>query len=154
VEPAIARGITEAVMPREHFAVRGGGFLAMGPDAESVLAAAEAVRRRVAWYASTPAYRTVLEPHGLVELGVKLSAMARRQEFDAMAVLIPDEMLHLSAAIGTYDEIAERVAARFGGLVDTVSIPFPAGADPDAVRAVVRAVHAIPSRFTGFRATA
>jgi probable F420-dependent oxidoreductase len=154
VEPAISRGITEAAMPREHFEVSGGGFIATGPDAESVLAAAEAVRRRVAWYASTPAYRTVLEPHGLVELGVKLSAMARRQEFDAMAVLIPDEMLHLFAAIGTYDEIAERVAARFGGLVDTVSIPFPAGADPDAVRAVVRAVHAIPSRFTGFRATA
>ena len=104
-----------------------------------------------AWYASTPAYRVVLEPHGLEDLGKKLSEMARRQEFDAMAALIPDEVLNLFAAIGTYDEIAGAIADRFGGLVDTVGIPFPADADPGAVRAVVQAVQAIPGQFEGFR---
>lgn len=48
-------------------------------------------------------------------------------------------------------EIAERIATRFGGLVDTIGIPFPADADPGAVRAVVREVQAIPARFQGFR---
>jgi alkanesulfonate monooxygenase SsuD/methylene tetrahydromethanopterin reductase-like flavin-dependent oxidoreductase (luciferase family) len=93
----------------------------------------------------------VLEPHGLEALGKRLSEMARAQEFDAMAALIPDEVLDLFAAIGPYDRIAERIAERFGGLVDTVGIPFPADADPGAVRAVVREVQSIPSRFEGFR---
>jgi hypothetical protein len=68
-----------------------------------------------------------------------------------MAALIPDEVLHLFAAIGPYAAIAERIAARFGGLVDSVSINFPAGADPAEIRAVVQAVQRIPARFTGFR---
>ena len=151
VAPVIESGIAAAGLPREHYEISGGGFVATGPDRESVRAQAEWVRRRVGWYASTPAYRVVLEPHGLEDLGKKLSEMARRQEFDAMAALIPDDVLNLFAAIGTYDEIAERIADRFGGLVDTVGIPFPADADPGAVRAVVRAVQGIPSRFTGFR---
>ncbi|MBX9702224.1 MAG: TIGR03617 family F420-dependent LLM class oxidoreductase [Acetobacteraceae bacterium] len=152
VEPILAKGLAEAGLPREHFEVSNGGFVATGPDAASVREAAEYIRRRVAWYASTPAYRVVLEPHGLEGLGKRLSEMARRNEFDAMAALIPDEVLALFAAVGPYDSIAERIAERFGGLVDTVSIPFPADADPGAVRAVVRAVQAIPARFTGFRA--
>ena len=151
VAPVVEEGLAVSGLPREHFEVSGGGFVATGPDAASVREAAEHVRRRVAWYASTPAYRTVLEPHGLEALGKRLSEMARRQEFDAMAALIPDDVLRLFAAIGTYDAIADRIAERFGGLVDTVGIPLPTDADPGAVRAVVREVHAIPSRFTGFR---
>lgn len=151
VAPVIEKGLAEAGMPRAQYEVSGGGFVATGPDAASVKEMAEWVRRRVAWYASTPAYRVVLEPHGLGDLGKRLSEMARRQEFDAMAALIPDEVLDLFAAIGTYDTIAERIATRFGGLVDTVGIPFPADADPGAVRAVVREVQAIPSPYQGFR---
>lgn len=151
VEPVLRAQLAAAGRPREAFEVSGGGFVATGPNAAAVQRAAEQVRHRVAWYASTPAYRTVLEPHGLVALGVKLSEMARRGAFEGMAALIPDEVLHLFAAIGTYDVIAERIAERFGGVVDTVTIPFPADADPGAVRAVLRAVQRIPARFMDFR---
>lgn len=151
VEPVLRKGLEEAGRPREHFEVSGGGFVATGPDAEAVREAAEWVRRRVAWYASTPAYRTVLEPHGLEGLGAKLSVMARRGEFDAMAALIPDEVLHLFAAIGPYEEIAARIEERFGGLVDTISLSFPEGSAPDGMRRVVEAVQRIPRRFHGFR---
>lgn len=151
VEPTISKGLAEVEMPRERFEVSGGGFIATGPNAAAVSAATETIRGRVAWYASTPAYRTVLEQHGLVELGVRLSDMARRGEFKEMSALIPDEVLELFAAIGPYEVIAERIAARFGGLVDTVVIPFPADANPSTVRAVVEEVQAIPARFQGFR---
>jgi probable F420-dependent oxidoreductase len=151
VEPTITKGLAEAGTPRERFEVSGGGFIATGPDAEAVKAGAERIRARVAWYASTPAYRTVLEQHGLGELGMRLSVMARRNEFKEMSALIPDEVLQLFAAVGPYDVIAERIATRFGGLVDTVVIPFPAEADPGAVRTVVREVQTVPARFKGFR---
>lgn len=150
VEPIITKGLVEAGKPREQFEVSGGGFVATGPDAETVRAEAERIRARVAWYASTPAYRTVLAEHGLGDLGLRLSAMARRSEFKEMSALIPDEVLHLFAAIGTYDVIAERIAARFGDLVDTVVIPLSADADPGAISAVVKEVQSIPTRFVGF----
>ncbi len=151
VEPVLAEHLDAAGKPRAAFEVSGGGFIATGPDAATVKREAEHIRYRVAWYASTPAYRTVLEPHGLVALGVKLSELARRNAWEEMAPLIDDEVLHLFAAIGTYDQIAERIAARFGGLVDSVTLPFPKDASPDAMRAVVREVQSIPSRFEAFR---
>jgi probable F420-dependent oxidoreductase len=150
VQPVLDRHLAEAGKARAHFEVSGGGFIATGGTAEEVRAAAEKLRYRVAWYASTPTYRTVLEPHGLVPLGEKLSVLARKGEFEGIEKLIPDEVLHLFAAIGNYDEIAERIATRFGGVVDTVTIPFPEGADPGAVARVVREVQRIPSAFTGF----
>lgn len=150
VQPVLDRHLAEVGRARAHFEVSGGGFIATGGSAEEVRAAAEKIRYRVAWYASTPAYRTVLEPHGLVPLGEKLSVLARAGAFEGIEKLIPDEVLQLFAAVGNYDQIAERVAARFGGVVDTVTIPFPEGAPPAAVRQVVREVQAIPAAFTGF----
>jgi probable F420-dependent oxidoreductase len=151
VQPVLDRHLGESGRARAHFEVSGGGFIATGGTPEEVRAAAEKLRYRVAWYASTPAYRTVLEPHGLVPLGEKLSVLARQGQFEGIERLIPDEVLGLFAAIGNYDQIAERIAARFGGLVDTVTIPFPEGADPGAVARVVREVQAIPSAFTGYK---
>ena len=53
----------------EHFEITGGGFIATGPDAAAVKAAAEKVRYRVAFYGSTPAYRGVFDLHGVTDLG-------------------------------------------------------------------------------------
>ncbi len=150
VQPQIDKHLAEAGKARAHFEVSGGGFIATGGTAEELKTATDRLRYRVAWYASTPAYRTVLEPHGLVPLGHKLSELARSGKFEGIDKLIPDEVLGLFAAIGNYDQIAERIAARFGGLVDTVTLQFPDGADPGAIRSVVRDVQAIPSPFTGY----
>lgn len=150
VEPVLAKNMAAVGRDRAHFEVSGGGFIATGGTPEEVRQAAEKIRYRVAWYASTPAYRTVLEPHGLVPLGQKLSELARKGEFEGIEKLIPDEVLDLFAAVGNYDQIAERIATRFGGIVDTVTIPFPEGASPGAVRQVVREVQQIPSAFQGY----
>ena len=150
VQPVLDKHLAEVGRARANYEVSGGGFIATGGTPEEVHEAAEKIRYRVAWYASTPAYRTVLEPHGLVPLGVQLSELARKGEFEGIAKLIPDEVLNLFAAIGNYDQIGERIAARFGGLVDTVTIPFPAGAPAGAMAQVVRDVQSIPSHFTGF----
>jgi probable F420-dependent oxidoreductase len=150
VQPQIDKHLAEANKARQHFEVSGGGFIATAGTAEELKPAVERLRYRVAWYASTPAYRTVLEPHGLVPLGQKLSELARSGKFEGIDRLIPDEVLALFAAVGTYDQIAERIAARFGGVVDTVTLQFPEGAPPEAVRQVVREVQAIPAAFQGF----
>lgn len=150
VAPVLDKHLAEVGKARANYEVAGGGFIATGGTPEEVAAAAEKIRYRVAFYASTPAYRTVLEPHGLVPLGVQLSEMARKGEFGAISKLIPDDVLALFAAVGNYDQIAERIATRFGGLVDTVTIPFPATARPDQVAAVVREVRQVPAHFTGF----
>jgi probable F420-dependent oxidoreductase len=150
VMPEIEAGLAASGRPRANFEISGGGFVATGPDREAVKAAAEHVRYRVAFYGSTPAYRPVLALHGHEELGKRLSAMAKAGEWSQMAAAVPDEVLHLFAAVGTYDELPERIAERFGGVVDSVSIEAAPGTDTATLRRLVEAAKAIPSPFLGF----
>ena len=45
-------------------------------------AAEQEVRRQIAFYASTPSYRALLEYHGVDGIGKDLSALMRAGEFD------------------------------------------------------------------------
>jgi hypothetical protein len=110
----------------------------------------ERVRRDIGFYGSTPAYQPVLELHGLGDLARKLNKLVRNGDWEKLAAQIPDDVLDLFAAVGTFDELPNRVAARFGGISDTINVGFPLQSNAAAVSAPVQKLQAIPSRFTGF----
>jgi hypothetical protein len=56
----------------------------------------------------------------------------------------------LFAAVGTFDELPEKVTARFGGISDTISVGFSLQSNAAAVSALVQKLQGIPSRFAGF----
>ena len=49
----------------------------------------------------------MLAPHGLEELGHKLNAMTRQGRWTEMAKEVPDDVVHLFAAVGRYDQIVK-----------------------------------------------
>lgn len=151
VRPTLNAELTAGGRSFAQFEVTGGGFIATGPNDAAVREAAEKIRYRVAFYGSTPAYRGVLELHGLGDLGERLSQKARERKWDEMAALVSDEVLHLFMACAAYEGIAEAIAERFGGVVDTVTLDFLSGDDAATRRRVVEAVQRIPHRFDGFR---
>ncbi|HXQ65804.1 MAG TPA: TIGR03617 family F420-dependent LLM class oxidoreductase [Alphaproteobacteria bacterium] len=153
-EPILAAGLDGRGMARENFEVSGGGFVVSGPDSRAVAASLERTRHRVAFYASTPAYRPVLDAHGLGELGQRLFEMSRRGEFSRMAPLVSDEVLELFVASGTYDELPAAIERRFGGIVDTVTLDLAPGGDRKTALKLVDAIHRIPSRFERFKTQA
>jgi hypothetical protein len=91
-----------------------------------------------------------LELHGLGDLAKKLNELVRNGDWEKLAAQIPDDVLDLFAAAGTFDELPEKVAARFGGISDTISVGFSLQSNAAAVSALVQKLQAIPSRFTGF----
>jgi hypothetical protein len=110
----------------------------------------ERVRRDIGFYGSTPAYQPVLELHGLGDLAKNLNKLVRNGDWDKLAAQIPDDVLDLFAAVGTFDELPKKVAARFGGISDTISVGFSLQSDAAAVSALVQKLQAIPGRFKGF----
>ena len=58
---------------------------------------------------------------------MKLHRLSKDGAWDRMAAEIPDDVLHLFAAIGTHGTIVDAIADRFGGLTDAVA----AAPDPD-----------------------
>jgi probable F420-dependent oxidoreductase len=152
VRPLLAEGLTANGKSFDNFEITGGGFVATGPDAATVKAAAEKARYRVAFYGSTPAYRGVFDLHGVPDLGVKLNEMSKAGQWDRMAAEVPDDILDLFVARATYDDLPAAIEKRYGGIVDTVTIDFTPGTDAATRREVIRAIQKIPGRFKGFRA--
>jgi probable F420-dependent oxidoreductase len=148
IMPRIAAGLSKAGRARSQYEISGGGFLATGPDDAAVAQRFEWVRQRVAFYGSTPAYYPVLAVHGLEDLGRKLNGLTRQGKWSEMAREVPDDVVHLFAAVGRHDQIVAAIEQRFGGLVDALTLRGEGVGDvpPDLVHDIRRLPHA----FRGF----
>jgi len=151
VMPRLAEGLEKAGRRRENFEIAGGGFLATGPDNANVARAFEWVRERVAFYGSTPAYWPVFALHGLEDLGHKLHAMTREGKWSEMAAEVPDDVAHLFAAVGPYDQIVAAITERFGGLTDTLNARANAALPGHLPRDLIQDIRRVPHAFTGVR---
>jgi len=123
--PALERGAAKAGKTRGHLTVSLPGFVVTGADEESTLAADKGVRQQIAFYASTPAYRPVLELHGWGELQSELNTLSKRGEWVQMGELIDDDVLHAFAVVCPLDQVASEVRRRFSGAVDRFSFYAP-----------------------------
>jgi probable F420-dependent oxidoreductase len=83
--PAVERGLARAGRGRDAFEFGLTPFVATGPDEEAVAEALSAIRMQIAFYGSTPAYRTVLELHGWGEAQDELNALSKRGRWTDMA---------------------------------------------------------------------
>lgn len=80
--PAVRRGMDGSGRDPEDFSVSFSGLVVSGSTEEAMIAAAQGVRRRIAFYGSTPAYRPVLELHRWGELGAELNRLSKTAEED------------------------------------------------------------------------
>jgi probable F420-dependent oxidoreductase len=151
VMPGLAEGLKKAGRARTNYEISGGGFLATGPDDATVSRMFEWVRERVAFYGSTQAYFPVLALHGLEDLGHKLNAMTRQGKWTEMAEEVPDDVVHLFAAVGRYDEIVNAIAERFGGLTDALNARANAAQPGHLPRELIQDIRRVPHNFAGFR---
>jgi probable F420-dependent oxidoreductase len=135
--PAVERGLAKAGRSRADIEISGPLFVVSGTTHQEMESAKQATRQQIAFYGSTPAYRPVLALHGWGEVGDELNVMSKRGEWVAMGDLITDEMLDAFAVVAEPDDVAARLLARFGGLVDRLSFYMPYTADRDATRAMV-----------------
>jgi probable F420-dependent oxidoreductase len=128
--PAVQRGLDRAGRSRDRFEVFGLPLTATGPDDESLEIAIRGVRNQIAFYASTPTYRGVLELHGWGDLGSELHAMSRTGDparWDRMGDAIDDDVLDAFAVVGPPGDIATAITRRFGDVMDRLQFyaPYP-----------------------------
>lgn len=119
--PALAKGRSSRRSERD-FAVVVSMLAATGSDDESLRASLANVRRKIAFYVSTPAYRPMLDVHGLGYLQAELNDLARQGRWDEMAEHIDDHVLARFAVVGSPAEIGRTVRERYDGLADRVAL--------------------------------
>lgn len=135
--PTLTRGINRAGRQRGDVEVACPLFVVTGHDDEELAAAAVATRKQIAFYASTPAYRSVLELHGWGDLQSELHRLSRDGDWDAMGSLIDDTILGEFAVVATVDRVVEAIRTRCDGLIDRVLVGFPPSIDEATVVGLV-----------------
>lgn len=128
--PALERGRTRSETTLRGFEVSAPCFVVAATDEVPFEEALKKTRNRIAFYASTPVYRGVLELHGWGSLQPELYAMARRGEWEEMGERITDEMLDAFAVVAPSEGIAEALGRRFSGVVQRMSLYLPYANDP------------------------
>jgi probable F420-dependent oxidoreductase len=139
VLPTVRRGRERRAAPGP-FEVAYPAFIVMGETEAELAAAAKGVRKQVAFYASTPAYRKVLELHGWGDLQDELNRLSKQGEWDLMGTLIDDDVLNAFAAVGSAREVAATLAKRYGDVVDRISLYLPYRAVPEQIAELTAAL--------------
>ena len=128
--PQLETGLQKRGRQRAEIELCSNVFLTPTDDAGQAKAYEAGVRQQISFYASTPAYRVVMELHGWSDIAERLSRLAARGRWTEMPRLVTDEMLAEFVVSGTWAELPAKIKAKYaGGLLDRVSyyIPFVPG---------------------------
>src|SRR3546814_14155029 len=96
----VVEGLKQSGRTTEGFEVVGGGFIATGPDEETVRERMDWVRYRVVFYGPTRTYHGVFAQQGLEELGLNMHQNSLAGEWEQLADGISDDLAHTFAAAG------------------------------------------------------
>jgi probable F420-dependent oxidoreductase len=117
--PAIEQGVIKAGRPRTEIKVSTSAFIVTSAEEETF------VRAQIAFYASTPSYRPVMELHGWEDAARQLSSLAAHGAWTDMAELISDDMLREFAVIASPADLPAALLERYQGVVDRLGLYIP-----------------------------
>src|SRR5258706_13342883 len=117
--PAVEEGLQKENRSRKDISISITAFVATSPEEESF------ARMQIAFYASTPSYRTVMDLHGWGAAAEKLSSFAAKGEWAEMPMLITDEMLHEFCLVTDEKNLASELKKRYEGIADRLTLYTP-----------------------------
>lgn len=140
--PTVEAGLRKAGRVREDFDIGCPIMVVSGANEQAFRASKSAVKMQLAFYASTPAYRRVLDLHGWGDLQPEATRMSKVGKWLEMGELIDDEMLDTFAVVCEDPaEIPRRLLRRYARLVDSWQCTVELG-DQVAQAQLVKAVQA------------
>ena len=135
--PALERGLATGNRSRSDLEISFPSMVIVAETEEELAAGRNAMRPRLAFYGSTPAYKVVLETHGWGDLQPELNRLSKTGDWGTMAALITDEIVDTFAVSGTPEQIAPRMQERYGDIAQRVSFDTPARLGADRVARVI-----------------
>ncbi|SDF51020.1 probable F420-dependent oxidoreductase, MSMEG_2256 family [Blastococcus aurantiacus] len=134
--PALHDGLERAGRERSDVVVHCPGFVVVtaedGPGEQELTA----LRRQIAFYGSTPSYAEVLRQRDRGDLYEQLHQLSVGRDPDRwvrMGDLVDDELLEAFAVIGTLEQVAGELRARYGSDIDQVHLALPSDTGRDAL---------------------
>jgi probable F420-dependent oxidoreductase len=109
------RSLAELTYPMvpDGFPVIGQAIVGVAVTEQELETAKVAVRGLIAFYASTPAYRPVLDVHGWGDLQPRLRDLTREGRWAELPAAVPDEVVDALALVGSPKDVAAGLQRRF-----------------------------------------
>jgi probable F420-dependent oxidoreductase len=135
--PALERGRARAgAGSLEDFELAGPVFACAGRDEAELTRAVKGTREQIAFYASTPAYRPVLDRHGWGDMQPELTRLSKEGRWADMGDVIDNEILAAFAVVGDPVTVGKGLRDRWSPLASRITLYAPYAHDP-AVLALV-----------------
>ena len=132
VRPAVDSGARSRGKTVDDLCLHASVFAITGETPDERLRAEATVRRQVAFYASTPGYRTLLTYHGLEDVGRKLGQLIRQGETAAVLALVPDALMEQVTVSARRADLPALLRERYDGLLQRVALYYPIPPDDPA----------------------
>lgn len=132
--PAVRAGAAKSGRSLADFRVCMKPLVASAATEDELIPKVRDARARIAFYASTPGYIKAFEHLGLGDLARECAVLSKAQRWEELPERISDEVLDQFAVIGTYDDIGEKLVARFGHVVTDVEFSIAVRDDQDRSR--------------------
>jgi probable F420-dependent oxidoreductase len=140
--PAVERGAARAGRALGDIEVAFPLMAVVADTDEELARGRDAMRPRLAFYGSTPAYKVILDVHGWGELQPELNRLSKTGDWAAMSALITDDMVDAFSVQGTPDTVGAIVRKRYGDLVQRISFDTSARLDPARAARVLAGLRA------------
>ena len=144
--PAVQAGLAKSGRSRDQLQIVAAPFFVTGDTQEEFDRVKLAARNQIAFYASTPAYRGVLDSIGCGELQPELNRLSKAGQWEEMGQRIDDTLLDKLALVGEPDEVSRKLARRYGDIFDICSASvftgegFSAGLYSQPIAGAIKAV--------------
>ncbi|MBT8193543.1 MAG: TIGR03617 family F420-dependent LLM class oxidoreductase [Acidimicrobiia bacterium] len=123
VKPNMEAGAAASGRSLDDVTLVGSAIVITGHTEEEVAASRAAAKLQIAFYASTPAYRGILDLHGW-DFGPELTAMSKRGDWMAMGNVVPDEVVDEVTVTAPLDTLGAAVRTKYDGRFDRVGFYF------------------------------
>ena len=135
--PALERGLAKGERSRSQLEIAFPAMVIVAESEEELARGRDAMRPRLAFYGSTPAYKVVLDAHGWGELQPELNRLSKTGDWATMASMITDEIVDTFVVSGSPEEIGPRLEERYGDIVQRVSFDASGRLDADRVATII-----------------
>lgn len=137
--PAVADAGRSASRP---FEISCPVLVVTGSSDEQIDRARAATRKQIAFYASTPAYRSVFETYDEGDRADRLRLLSREGRWDNMTDLVTDELMVEFSVEARPERLAPALADRFSGVLERVGLYAPYDVDADVWATVMAGTQA------------
>jgi probable F420-dependent oxidoreductase len=141
--PALEEGLKRSGRTRDDLEIAFPIMTVAADTDEARAKGVNAMRARLAFYGSTPAYKVVLDTHGWGDLQPELNTLSKRGDWGTMASMITDEMVDELCVVGTPEEVPGIVKQRYGDIVTRVSFDLAEPLPPERTKSIIERLSAL-----------